>query len=64
VQNQEHFVFHETCNTVTNPVNGWYDSTGNQVCDKCAWSPTPFLDGGDGYQYVWSNQLMGCVRTR
>jgi hypothetical protein len=64
VQNQEHFVFHETCNTVTNPVNGWYDSTGSQVCDKCAWSPTPFLDGGYGYQYVWSNQLMGCVRTR
>ena len=64
VQNQEHFVFHETCDAVTNPVNGWYDSTGNQVCDKCAWSPTPFLDGGYGYQYVWSNANMACVRTR
>ncbi|HEY2289149.1 MAG TPA: hypothetical protein VGM86_00485 [Thermoanaerobaculia bacterium] len=64
VQNQEHFVFHETCNAVTNPVNGWYDSSGNEVCDKCAWSPTPFLDGGYGYQYIWSNRTAGCVRTR
>jgi hypothetical protein len=62
VQNQEHFVFNETCDAVT---YGWYDSaTGYGVCDKCAWSPSPFLDGGYGYQYVWSNRTMSCVRTR
>jgi hypothetical protein len=65
VQNEEHFVFHETCDVVTNPEGtGWYDSSGAGVCDKCAWSPTPFLDGGYGYQYVWSNANGGCVKTR
>lgn len=64
VQNQEHFVFHETCNAVTDPVNGWYDSAGNEACDKCEWSPAPFLAGGYAYQYVWSNKAGGCVKTR
>jgi hypothetical protein len=65
VQNEEHFVFHETCDVVTNPEGtGWYDSSGFGVCDKCAWSPTPFLGGGYGYQYIWSNRTGACVRTR
>jgi hypothetical protein len=64
-QNQEHFVFNETCNAVTDPAGtGWYDSSGYGVCDKCAWSPPPFLDGGYGYQYVWSNVSMACVTHR
>jgi hypothetical protein len=37
---------------------------GNTVRDKCAWSPTPFLDGGYGYQYIGSNRTASCVRTR
>ncbi|HEY3568718.1 MAG TPA: hypothetical protein VGP73_12355 [Thermoanaerobaculia bacterium] len=62
VQNQEHFVFGQTCNAVTNPTGtGWYDSSGYGVCDKCAWSPPPFLDGGYGYQYVWSNVNAACI---
>ena len=65
VQNQEHFVFHETAEAATDPVNGWWDSTtGEEVMDKCDWSPGPFLSGGYGYQYVWSNRANGCIRTR
>jgi hypothetical protein len=66
VQNQEHFVCHETREAVTDPdLNAWYDSSGNEADDKCAWSPTPFLGtGGYGYQYEWSNATSSCVRTR
>jgi len=65
VQNQEHFVCHETREAVTDPVNGWWNSsTGAEADDQCAWSPTPFLSGGYGYQYEWSNANNGCIRTR
>jgi hypothetical protein len=65
VQNQEHFVFHETAEAATDPVNGWWDNTtGEEVMDKCAWSPAPFLSGGYAYQAVWSNQDNGCVVAR
>jgi hypothetical protein len=66
VQNQEHFVFHETCNTVTDPTfSSWFDSSGAEVCDKCAWSPTPFIGtNGYAYQYIWSNSASACVKTR
>jgi len=66
VQNAEHFVCHETRETVTDPVNGWWDSsTGEEADDKCAWNPAPFLGtGGYGYQYEWSNLNGGCIRTR
>ena len=65
VQNQEHFVCHETREAVTDPVNGWWDRRGNEADDKCAWTPTPFIGtGGYSYQYEWSNLVSGCVRTR
>jgi len=65
VQNQEHFVCHETREAVTDPVGtGWWDRSGAEADDKCAWSPTPFLAGGFGYQYEWSNALRKCVQTR
>jgi hypothetical protein len=65
VQNQEHFVCHETREAVTDPdLNAWYDRSGNEADDKCAWSPTPFLGtGGFGYQYEWSNTAKACVKT-
>jgi hypothetical protein len=66
VQNQEHFVCHETREAVTDPVNGWWNSTtGAEADDQCAWSPTPFI-GTNGYacQYEWSNACSCCVRTR
>jgi hypothetical protein len=65
VQNQEHFVCHETREAVTDPVNAWYDRRGQEADDKCAWSPTPFIGtGGYSYQYEWSNLVSGCVKTR
>ena len=66
VQNQEHFVCHETREAVTDPdLNAWYDRSGNEADDKCAWSPSPFIGtGGFGYQYEWSNLTKSCIKTR
>jgi len=66
VQNQEHFVCHETREAVTDPDGTtWWDRSGNEADDKCAWSPTPFIGtGGYSYQYEWSNANNGCVKTR
>jgi hypothetical protein len=67
VQNQEHFVSHETREAVTDPLGtSWYDRRGNEADDKCAWSPTPFIDSSTGYayQYEWSNAVSACVQTR
>jgi len=62
---QEHFVCHETREAVTDPLgNAWFDRRGNEADDKCAWSPTPFISGGFGYQYEWSNLNSGCIQTR
>jgi hypothetical protein len=65
VQNQEHFVTHETREAVTDPTGaGWFDSSGNEADDKCAWSPAPFFGtGGYGYQYEWSNAALACIAT-
>jgi len=66
VQNQEHFVCHETREAVTDPDGTtWWDRRGNEADDKCAWSPTPFIGtGGYSYQYEWSNLTGSCVKTR
>lgn len=74
IQNFEHFISHETREAVTDPDGtGWWDRSGNEADDKCAWSPTPFTDAtvgknADGsayaYQYEWSNANSGCVKTR
>ncbi|HXH93167.1 MAG TPA: hypothetical protein VNN25_16410 [Thermoanaerobaculia bacterium] len=62
---QEHFVCHETREAVTDALgNAWFDRRGNEADDKCAWTPTPFISGGYGYQYEWSNANGGCVQTR
>jgi len=65
-QNQEHFVCHETREAVTDPTGtGWWDNSGQEADDKCAWSPSPFIGtGGFGYQYEWSNANRGCIKTR
>jgi hypothetical protein len=65
VQNQEHFVCHETREAVTDPTGlGWFDSSGAEADDKCAWTPSPFIGtGGYGYQYQWSNAASACVKT-
>jgi hypothetical protein len=66
VQNQEHFVTHETREAVTDSLgNAWWDdSTGEEADDKCAWTPTPFIGtGGYAYQYEWSNAISSCVQS-
>ena len=74
MQNFEHFISHETREAVTDPDGtAWWDRSGNEADDKCAWSPTPFTDSSTGtnqdgtafaYQYEWSNANSGCVKTR
>ncbi len=62
-QNFDHFSCHETREAVTDEdLNAWYDRQGAEADDKCAWSPPPFIDGGFGYQYEWSNAAGACVR--
>jgi hypothetical protein len=62
-QNFDHFSCHETREAVTDEdLNAWYDRRGAEADDKCAWSPAPFLDGGYGYQWEWSNATGACVR--
>ena len=64
-QNFEHFACHETREAVTDPDgNAWYDRSGNEADDKCAWSPSPFIVAGEGYQWEWSNINHACVQTR
>jgi hypothetical protein len=66
-QNFEHFISHETREAVTDADgNAWFDRRGYEADDKCAWSPTPFVDPATGYayQYEWSNANSGCVKTR
>lgn len=64
-QNFDHFSSHETREAVTDPDGtAWYDRQGYEADDKCAWSPSPFLVSGFGYQYEWSNLNSGCVKSR
>jgi hypothetical protein len=59
-QNMEHFMCHETREAVTDPLgNAWYDSSGAEADDKCAWTGL-FTENGYGYQPEWSNAINGC----
>jgi len=62
VQNMTHFMVHETREAVTDALgNAWYDSSGYEADDKCAWTGL-FLSNGYGYQPEWSNRNNGCVQ--
>ena len=61
-QNMTHFMVHETREAVTDARgSAWYDSSGYEADDKCAWTGL-FLENGYGYQPEWSNAVNGCVR--
>jgi hypothetical protein len=61
-QNFEHFIVHETREAVTDAQGtAWWDSSGNEADDKCAWTGL-FISGGYGYQPEWSNSHNGCVQ--
>lgn len=64
-QNANHFMIHETREAISDAdLNAWYDRRGYEADDKCAWTPTPFVDQTTGfaYQYEWSNAAGGCVK--
>jgi Fe-S cluster biogenesis protein NfuA len=65
LQNAEKLFVHETREAVTNPTGtGWWDSTGNELDDKCAWAPPPFIGtGGYSYQYGWGLRACKCIKS-
>ncbi len=63
IYDMQHFACHESREAVTDEDgNAWYDRTGYEADDKCAWTPAPFKDGGYAYQYEWSNKNGGCIQ--
>lgn len=64
---------HEHMEAVTDPLGtAWYDRTGNEIGDKCAWKfGTLNSSGGDvtwnGHSYIvqkeWDNKISGCALT-
>jgi hypothetical protein len=45
-------IFHELSETVSDPdLNAWYDSTGNENGDKCAWTFGTLLTAANGAKY-------------
>lgn len=57
---------HEFMETVTDAnANAWYDSSGSEIGDKCAWqfqSCVSLSDGSWQLQEEWSNASSGCVQ--
>lgn len=62
---------HEFMESVTDPdISAWYDSSGSEIGDKCAWtfgpstSPCAELSNGSYHlQQEWSNAANGCVQN-
>lgn len=68
-ENEEHFVCHETREALTDSLgNAWYDATGYEADDKCAWGgDNIFLETASdghtyGYQMEYSNAVSNCVQ--
>jgi hypothetical protein len=66
-QNAEHFMVHETRETVTDPFGStWYDRVGYEADDKCAWISLFTERAADGhtygYQPEYSNSARNCVK--
>ncbi len=57
---------HELAETITDPLlNAWYDSSGSEIGDKCAWINLQNTSMGGGSfptQPLWSNSAGGCVQ--
>ncbi|MBV8489575.1 MAG: hypothetical protein JO199_03520 [Candidatus Eremiobacteraeota bacterium] len=58
---------HELAETQTDPGagNGWLDSSGNEIGDKCAWVSlrnNSYSNGTYPNQPLWSNSANGCVQ--
>lgn len=59
---------HETAESITDPQSSaWYDSSGYEVADKCAWrftSPVALNGVSWELQELWSNSAGGCVQSQ
>ncbi|WP_344660413.1 hypothetical protein [Catenulispora subtropica] len=57
---------HELAETITDPLlNAWYDSSGAEIGDKCAWINLSTISTSKGtfaVQPLWSNSAGGCVQ--
>lgn len=62
---------HEQAEAETDPqLNAWYDSSGSEIGDKCAWTNLQDTSFGGGTlgtndfptQPLWSNAVSGCVQ--
>jgi hypothetical protein len=58
---------HEFMEAITDPlISAWYDSSGSEIGDKCAWKfAAPVSLGGSSWQLQeeWSNAVSGCVQV-
>lgn len=58
---------HEYMETITDAdINAWYDSSGSEIGDKCAWkfsSCVSLKTGSWQLQEEWSNSASGCVQN-
>jgi serine protease len=56
---------HELAETITDPLlNAWYDSSGSEIGDKCAWINLHDITTSGGsfaVQPLWSNAVSGCA---
>src|SRR5579863_1957551 len=56
---------HELAEAITDPLlNAWYDSSGQEIGDKCAWINLHDISTSGGsfaVQPLWSNSAGGCV---
>ena len=52
---------HELAEAITDPVpgQGWYDETGGEIGDICAWQDKKL--GAYEVQLLWSNRAKACV---
>jgi len=55
---------HEIYETITDPqLNAWFDSSGAEIGDKCAWYFGSTKVGAYSVQTEWSNAKSGCVTS-
>lgn len=56
---------HELAETITDPlINAWYDSSGYEIGDKCAWIDLANIttqSGAFAVQPLWSNAISNCA---
>jgi hypothetical protein len=56
---------HEQAEVETDPLlNAWYDSSGDEIGDKCAWQNVAANPNAGGYptQALWSNHTSSCIQ--